>query len=193
MKTTNTSQENASTAPVVEAIQKEKTVSKSIRLWPSASDALKVLMGKYGRNMVDMASIGIIAYAKQAAAAPIVRFRVIAEKTLFALQASATDIRAGLSNLRNDLYEARKSRRNPVELELLYAEINARYQKVLTHADETLSLMDKECLLHELLKPGDHLLLVQAVLQLKASKPKTRAQIQIRDLYLKIFEALLLP
>jgi hypothetical protein len=53
--------------------------------------------------------------------------------------------------------------------------------------------MDKECLLHELLKPGDHRLLVQAVLQLKASKPKTRAQIQIRDLYLKIFEALLLP
>ena len=109
--------------PNVGPIEKEETVPKSIRLWKSAVDALKVLMGKYGKNKADMASIAILAYAKQAAAAPILRSRLMDDKTLFALQAAATDIRTGLSNLRNDLYEARKSHRNPVKLQEIYADV----------------------------------------------------------------------
>jgi len=178
-------------APNVEPIQKEKTVSKSIRLWQSAFDALKVLMGKYGRNMADMASIAILAYAKEAAAAPIVRFRVMAENILFALQAAATDIKAGLSNFRNDLYKGRKSHRDPVELKLLYAELSAKYQKVLDHAEETLQKMDKELLLHKLLDPSDHTLLVQLLDRLEQAKPKNRSERQIRDLHLKIYRALI--
>lgn len=177
--------------PNVDPIEKEETVPKSIRLWKSAFDALKVLMGKYGKNMADMVSIAIIAYAKQAAAAPIVRFRVIAEKTLFALQASATDIRTGLSNLRNDLYEARKSRRDPVELKLLYAELSAKYQKISDHAEETLQKMDKELLLYNLLDPSDHTLLVQLLNRLEQAQPKNRSERQIRDLHLKIYRALI--
>lgn len=178
-------------SPNVGTIEKEKTVPKSIRLWKSAFDALKVLMSKYGKNMADMVSIAIIAYAKQAAAAPILRFRVIAEKILFALQASATDIRTGLSNLRNDLYEARKSRRDPVELNLLYAELSAKYQKILDHAEETLQKMDRELLLYELLDPSDHALLVQLIDRLEQAKPKNRSERQIRDLHLKIYRALI--
>jgi hypothetical protein len=178
-------------APNVGPIEKEKTVPKSIRLWESAFDALKVLVGKYGKNMADMVSIAILAYAKQAAAAPIVRFRVIAEKTLFALQASATDIRTGLSNLRNDLYEARKSRRDPVELKLLYAELSANYQKILDHAEESLQKMDKELLLYKLLDPSDHALLVQLLDRLEQARPKNRSERQIRDLHLKIYRALI--
>lgn len=178
-------------APNVDPIEKEETVPKSIRLWKSAFDALKVLMGKYGKNMADMVSIAIIAYAKQAAAAPIVRFRVIAEKTLFALQASATDIQTGLSNLRNDLYKARKSRRDPEELKLLYAELSAKYQKISDHAEETLQKMDKELLLYNLLDPSDHALLVQLLDRLEQAKPKNRSERQIRDLHLKIYRALI--
>jgi hypothetical protein len=184
---------NSATVPVpnVEPIEKEETTPKSIRLWKSAFDALKVLMGKYGKNMADMVSIAIIAYAKKAAAAPVVRFRVIAERILFALQASATDIRTGLSNLRNDLYEARKSRRDPVELNLLYAELSAKYQKILDHAEETLQKMDRELLLYELLDPSDHALLVQLIDRLEQAKPKNRSERQIRDLHLKIYRALI--
>lgn len=178
-------------APNVEPIQKEKTVSKSMRLWQSAFDALRVLMGKYGMNMVDMASTAILAYAVKAAAAPIVRFRVIAEKTLFALQASATDIRTGLSNLRNDLYEARKSHRDPDERKSLYAMLSAKYQKVLDHAEETLQKMDKELLLYKLLDPSDHTLLVQLLDRLEQAKPKNRSERQIRDLHLKIYRAII--
>ena len=181
----------ALSATNVDPIENEETVPKSIRLWKSAFDALKVLMGKYGKNMADMVSIAIIVYAKQAAAAPIVRFRVIAEKTLFALQASATDIRTGLSNLRNDLYEVRKSRRDPVELKLLYAALSTKYQKTLDHAEDTLQKMDRELLLYELLHPSDHALLVQLIDRLEQAKPKNMSERQIRDLHLKIYRALI--
>jgi hypothetical protein len=191
VKTTNTSQENASTAPAVEATQKEKTVPKSIRLWKSAFDALKVLMGKYGKNMADMVSIAILAYAKQAAAAPILRSRLMDDKTLFALQAAATDIRTGLGNLRNDLYEARKSHRNPEQLQAVYAKLSAKYQALLKHADETLTLIDKESVLHGLLAPCDRALLVQAIATLKAGKPKSRTGAQLRDLLIRIYNTLL--
>lgn len=77
---------------------KEETMP--IRLWLSAYHALKTLKGKYRTNMTGMASIAIIAYAKKSAAVQIVKFRVLEDKILFALQASATDIRTGLSNLR---------------------------------------------------------------------------------------------
>ena len=105
--------------------------------------------------------------------------------------ASATDIRTGLSNLRNDLYEARKSRRDPVELKLLYAELSAKYQKILDHAEETLQKMDRELLLYELLDPSDHALLVQLIDRLEQAKPKNRSERQIRDLHLKIYRALI--
>lgn len=194
MKTKGKSPEGNSAAlpaPNVDPIEKEETVPKSIRLWKSAFHALKVLMAKYGKSMADMVSIAIIAYAKQAAAAPIVRFRVIAEKILFALQASATDIRTGLSNLRNDLYEARKSRRDPVELKILYAALSAKYHKILDHAEETLQKMDKELLLYNLLDPSDHALLVQLIDRLEQAKPKNRSERQIRDLHLKIYRVLI--
>lgn len=183
--------EEASTETNVEPIQKEKSVSKSIRLWKSALDALKVLMGKYGKNMVDMASIAIIAHAKQAAAAATVRFRLLDDKTLFALQASATDIRAGLSNLRNDLYTARKSNRDPEQLKAAYAELRAKYKALTKRADEILTLIDKEITLHGLLGPSDYALLIQAIAILEASKPKTRTQTQLRDLLLRIYKTLL--
>lgn len=189
----DSSDKDGATMAEVEPVQKEQTVSKSIRLWQSAFDALRVLMGIYGMNMVDMVSTSILAYAVKAAAAPIVRFRIMGEKSLFPLQASATDIRTGLSSLRNDLYKARKSHSDPEERKALYLELSFKYQKLFVEVEKTLTLMNKECLLHDLLEPGDHQLLVQAVLQLKASKPITRAQIQIRDLYLKIFETLLIP
>ncbi len=186
-------QEAAIGSPVeVEPIEKEKSVSKSIRLWKKAFDALRVLMGKYGMNMVDMASTAILAYAVKSAAAPIARYRIMDWKSLFALQASATDIKAGLSTLGNDLYKARKSHRDPVERKAVYSEIGTSQLNVLADARETLRKMDKEILLHDLLEPGDYELLVQAIVQLKASKPRTRAQRQIRDLYLKIFETLIL-
>lgn len=172
-------------------IEKEETVPKSIRLWKSAFDALKVLMGKYGKNKADMASIAILAYAKQASAAPILRSRLMDDKTLFALQAAATDIRTGLSNLRNDLYEARKSHRNPVKLQEIYAELSAKYQALMKRADETLTLIDKECALHGLLAPCDRALLVQAVATLKGAKPKNRTGAQLRDLLIKIYNTLL--
>jgi hypothetical protein len=172
-------------------IEKEKTVPKSIRLGQTAFDALKVLMGKYGKNMADMVSIAILAYAKQAAAAPILRSRLMDDKTLFALQAAATDIRTGLSNLRNDLYEARKSHRNPEELQAVYAKLSAKYQAVLKHADETLTLIDKESVLHGLLAPCDRALLVQAIATLKAGKPKSRTGAQLRELLIRIYNTLL--
>lgn len=175
----------------VKSVQKKQTVPKSIRLWKSAFDALRALMAKYGKNMVDMASIAIIAYAKSAAAAPILRSRLVDDNTLFALQAAATDVRAGLSNLRNDLYEARKSHRNPERLQKVYAELSATYQARLKHADETLTLIDKECALHGLLAPSDRALLIQAVATLKGAKPKNRTGAQLRDLLIKIYNTLL--
>jgi hypothetical protein len=178
-------------SPNVGPIEKEKTVPKSIRLWKSAFDALKVLMAKYGKNMADMVSIAILAYAKQAAAAPILRSRLMDDKTLFALQAAATDIRTGLSNLRNDLYEARKSHRNPEQLQAIYTELSAKYRAILKHADETLTLIDKESMLHGLLAPCDRALLVQAIATLKASKPKNRTGAQLRDLLIRIYNTLL--
>lgn len=181
----------AAHAPNVGPIEKEKTVPKSIRLWKSAFDALKVLMEKYGKNTADMASIAILAYAKNAAAAPILRFRIMAEKTLFALQAAAADIRTGLSNLRNDLYEARKSNRYTEEHKAFFANLSVSYQKVMAHADRTLTLMDKECLLHQLIEPSDHALLAQLADRLELAKPKNRTERQIRDLHLKIYKALL--
>jgi hypothetical protein len=175
----------------VEPIEKEKTVPKSIRLWKSAFDALKVLMGKYGKNMADMVSIAILAYAKNAAAAPILRSRLMDDKTLFALQVAATDIRTGLSNLRNDLYEARKSHRNPEQLKAVYDILSAKYQALMKRADETLTMIDKECALHGLLAPCDRALLVQAIATLKAGKPKNRTGVQLRDLLIRIYNTLL--
>lgn len=178
-------------APNVGPIEKEETIPKSIRLWKSAFDALKVLMGKYGKNMADMVSIAILAYAKQAAAAPILRSRLMDDKTLFALQAAATDIRTGLSNLRNDLYEARKSHRNPEQLNAVYAEFSSKYQALLKYADETLTRIDKECALHGLLAPCDRALLIQAIATLKEGKPKSRTGAQLRDLLIRIYNTLL--
>jgi hypothetical protein len=178
-------------SPNVGTIEKEKTVPKSIRLWKSAFDALKVLMAKYGKNMADMVSITILAYAKQAAGAPILRSRLMDDKTLFALQAAATDIRTGLSNLRNDLYEARKSHRNPEQLQAIYSELSAKYQALMKHADETLTTIDKECALHGLLAPCDRALLIQAIATLKAGKPKSRTGAQLRDLLIRIYNTLL--
>jgi hypothetical protein len=188
---TKPTQENVSTSPAVEAIRKEKTVPKSIRLSEPAFDALKVLMGKYGKNMADMVSIAILAYAKNAAAAPILRSRLMDDKTLFALQAAATDIRTGLSNLRNDLYEARKSHRNPEQLKAVYAILSAKYQELMNRANETLTMIDKESALYELLAPCERALLVQAIAILKAGKPKSRAGTQIRDLLIRIYNLLL--
>jgi hypothetical protein len=175
----------------VEPVQKEKTVSKSIRLWESAFAALKVLMGKYGMNMVDMVSTAIIAYAEKAAAAPILRYRIMDRKTLFPLQASATDIRAGLSKLGDDLNNARKSHRDPEERKAIYTSISTKHLATMAHADETLTLMDKECLLHDLLTPSEHALLVQLLDRLEHAKPKNRSERQIRDLHLKIYKTLL--
>ncbi len=175
----------------VEPISKEKTVPKSIRLSQTAFDALKVLMGKYGKNMADMVSIAILAYAKNAAAAPILRSRLMDDKALFALQAAATDIRTGLSNLRNDLYEARKSHRNPEQLQAIYAELSAKYGALMKRADETLTLIDKESALNGLIAPCDRALLIQAVAKLKVAKPKSRTAAQLQELLIRIYNTLL--
>lgn len=187
----DSSNKDGATKAEVEPVQKEKTVSKSIRLWQSAFAALRVLMGKYSLNMVDAASTAIIAHAELAAATPIVRYRIMDHKTLFPLQASATDIRAGLSNLGNDLYNARKSHRDPEERKAIYASLNTTNLATMAHADETLTLMDKECVLHDLLAPSDHALLIQALEVLECAKPKNRTERQLRDLHLKIYKTLL--
>lgn len=183
--------EDVTSEPDLDPIEKEQTIPKSIRLWKSAFDALKVLMGKYGKNMAEMVSICILAYAKKAAAAPVVYHRTLEDKTLFALQAAATDIKVGLSNLRNDLYEARKSHRNPEQLKAIYTELSAKYQALLKRSDETLKLIDKECLLHDLIDHSDHRLLMQLLDRLNLAKPKNRSEMQIWDLHFKIYTTLL--
>lgn len=168
-----------------------ETIPKSIRLSKVAFDALKGLMDKYDKNMADMVSIAILAYAKKAAAAPVVRYRMLDDKILFALQASATDIRHGLSNLRKDLLGAKKSHNDPVQLIETYADLSAKYESIQKHADVVLTLIAKEMLLHDLLEPSDHVLLSQYALRVENSVPQNKTQKQMRDLLLKIYETLL--
>lgn len=176
----------------VDPIEKEKTVPVSIRLWESAFAALKVLKAKYHMNKADMASTAIHAYGKKSAAAPTVRYRILDLKWLFSLQASANDIKQGLSNLEEDLFDARKSHRDPEERKALYDLLGERYSKVFDHADQTLTLMDKECLLNDLLKPDEHERLLKLIEKLENEEPKSVAERKIRDLQLKIFKTLIL-
>ena len=190
----NTEAKPTEAKPVQEAVvigAKAKTIPKSIRLWESAFSALKVLMGKYGKNLTDMASISIIAHAKKASAASIVKYRTLEDKILFALQASASDIKAGLSNFREDLYKARKSNRDPAALKAAYDALSVKYQATMVRAEETLALMDKECLLTNLLTGEEHEILMEMIKDLDNEKPTTQTEQKKRDLQLKILKALL--
>jgi hypothetical protein len=166
-------------------------IPKSIRLSQTAFNALKGLMGKYDENMADMVSIAILAYAKNAAAAPILRYRLLDENMLFLIQASATDIRSGLCNLRGDLRSARKSHSDPIQLQEFYADMSDKYQSILKHADEVITLIDKEMLLDALLEPSDFDMLRQEVLRIENSKPNTISERKLRELLLRIYQTLL--
>ena len=183
---------DAATEPATQeaATVKELTIPASIRLSQSAFNALKALMGKYGKNMVAMASICIIAYAKNAAASATVKFRTLEDKTLFALQASATDIQTGLSNLRNDLYLARKSHRDPKAAKALYEKISDKYEKTIAHAADTLDLMEKELCLTEILADADHKLLPEIIEKLANKEPSIQFANTERKQLLKILLAL---
>lgn len=187
--------QNPTDAPQEKAakVPKPETIPKTIRLWKHAFDALKGLMGQYEKNMVDMASIAIIAYAKKAAAAAIVKYRTLEDKALFALQASATDIKAGLSNLHNDLYVARKSHRDPAAAKALYEGISGRYEKTIGHADDTLDLIKKELRLTEILSDADHEFLPEIIEKLETQQPANQRERRKRDFELKIFKSLLPP
>jgi hypothetical protein len=169
---------------------KEPTIPKSIRLWRDAYDALRALMAKYGKNMTDMTSIAIIAYAKNAAAAAIAKFRTMEDKTLFALQAAAYDIKIGLGNLRNDLYEARKSHRHPTAADAFYETLRGKYVKSFDHADDTLELINKELRVTEILSNVDPEILQAAIEKLETEKVATQKERKIRDLNLEILKAL---
>lgn len=95
------------------------------------------------------------------------------------------------ATLREDLYQARKSNRDPVALKAAYDAISAKYQATMHHADETLSLMDKECLLTDLLTGDDHEILMEMIKDLEIEKPTTQLEQKKRDLQLKILKALL--
>lgn len=175
---------------VEDAPPKEPTVPASIRLWQSAYDALKVLMAKYGKSMVDMVSTAILAYARNAVAAPILRLRLLDVPQLYTLQAAATDIRIGLSNLREDLYRARKSTTNPATLTSLYNTITARYKVTLSKAEETLDLLAKESVLIELIKMHPELL-PEIIKELENRKPTSQKEKQMIELQLRILRTIL--
>ncbi len=169
---------------------KEPTIPSSIRLWESAYNALKALMAKYGKNMTEMTSICIFEYAKKAAAAATVKFRTMEDKTLFALQASATDIRTGLSNLREDLYQARKSHRDPAGAKAIYEVISGRYQKTIDHAEETLDLMAKELCLTGILADANPEILSSIIEKFAQKEPTIQLTSKERKILLEILTAL---
>ena len=172
------------------APKKDPTIPSSIRLHQSAFDALKALMVRYAKNMTEMTSVCIIEYAKKAAAVATVKYRTLEDKTLFALQASATDIRTGLSNLRQDLYEARKSHRDPPAAIALYDEISGKYNKSIDHADETLDLIAKEICLTEVLSDTDPAVLTSIIEKLAQTEPTIQFTNTERKLLRKILSTL---
>lgn len=171
---------------------KVKTIPASIRLSEVAFAALTVLEGIYtSLNRGAILSLAVLAYAKRAAAAPILKYRMLHDHVLFPLQAAATDIKTGLQSLSHDLFDARKSNRDPEALKVAYETLTAKQMAILDHAEETLFRMNRECLLTDLLTGEDHGRLLGMIEKLEKDKPTTQEERNIRELQLKIFKILL--
>ena len=171
---------------------KVKTIPKTLRLSELAFAALTVLEGKYPKLCrAAIVSMAVLAYAKSAAAAPILKYRMLHYVVLFRLQAAATDIKMGLRSLGQQLFEARKSNRYPAALKVAYETLTAKQMAVLDHAEETLTNMDCECLLADILTGEDHTLLTEMIDELENEKPTTQTEQKKRVLRLKLYKILL--
>lgn len=179
-------------ATEAETVPKPKTIPTTIRLTELAFTCLRVLEGKYpALNRAAIVSLAVIAYAKKAAAAPILKYRMLHHHVLFPLQASATDIKTGLQSLGQQLFEAKKSNRDPVSLKAAYDAVAAKQIAVLEHADDTLDLMAKELSLTEILANADHEMLPNIIDKLANNEPSIQFTNTERKQLLKILKLLL--
>lgn len=172
---------------------KSKTISKSIRLTEVADAGVTVLKGKYpGLTRAAIVSMAVIAFVKSAAAAPILKYRMLHHHVLFPLQEAATDIKSGLESQGQQLFDARKSNRDPAALKLAYETLTAKQMAVLDHAEDTLTKMDREVFFAGTLTAEDHSLLIEMIKSLENEKPTTPRDQQKRKLQLRILKAFLL-
>lgn len=171
---------------------KSRTVPKSIRITEVADAAVTVLKGKYPKlTRAAIVSKAVIAYLKGAAAAPIVKYRMLHYHVLYPLQAAATDIKTGLESLGQQLYEARKSNRDPAALKNAFGILTAKQIAVLERAEVTLTKMDRECLFADTLTAEDHALLIEIIESLEKEKPTSPKDQQKRKLQLRILKSFL--
>ena len=187
-----TTQNPPDATPEATTVPKPKTIPTTYRLTEPAFHALKVLEAKNPKmTRAAVMSMTVIAYAKKAAAAPVIKTRMLHDDCLFALQAAASDIKLGLQSFQQQLFTEKKSSRDPAALTAAFSTIAANFRETFAKAEATLGDMDREHVLHDILNPNNTGLLKEIIEDIEKGTSPDPRKTQKRELLLTILKTLI--